>query len=31
MSVRKLAFMMIFVGWIASGLGLGVALIGAAH
>jgi len=31
MSVRKLAFMMIFVGWIASGLGLGVALLGVAH
>jgi hypothetical protein len=31
MSVRKLAFMMIFVGWIASGLGLGVALLGVMH
>ncbi|MBW6488818.1 hypothetical protein [Sulfurimonas sp.] len=31
MSVKKLAFMMIFVGWIASGLGLSIALFGILH
>lgn len=30
-SISKLAFMMVFVGWIASGLGLAVALSGALH
>lgn len=30
-NIKKLAFMMIFVGWIASGLGLGVALLGVVH
>lgn len=31
MKIKKLAFMMVFVGWIASGLGLGVALLGLMH
>ena len=31
MSIRKLAFMMVFVGWMASGLGLAVALSGSLH
>ena len=30
-SISKLAFMMVFVGWMASGLGLAVALSGALH
>lgn len=31
LSLKKLAFIMIFVGWIASGLGLGIALTGLLH